>query len=295
VYTGKEVPLTAGDPTQVLYRQGVSTEHSWPRSRGSDGWPAEADLHILFPADERTNSRRGNLPYGTVPDDEVVTWTADGDRFRGRPAGEWVSRVGRDAFEPPDPVKGDLARAHLYFALTYPGRARGAFFDRELPDLVQWSMDDPPSREELVRDSVIQVIQGNCNPFVHWPELALEWLDAADGPDACRDLQRALEGYGLESVVQARGGTCVLLAVGPAAEILQAGDPAEDLRSWFARSRWEEDLSRAADGPGTTAFTFARRSVVCDVSAGAPSALEGGEIVVAHEYELNVECRRSVR
>jgi hypothetical protein len=182
VYTGQEVPLTEGDPTQVLYRQGVNTEHSWPRSRGSDGYPAEADLHMLFPSDERTNSRRGNLPYGEVTDARVRTWAVDGEAFEGPPRvdSDYVSRVGASAFEPPDPVKGDLARAHFYFALTYPDRVDALFFGRELPDLVAWHLADPPSREELQRDSVIQAIQGNCNPFVRWPALVGRWFGEDD-------------------------------------------------------------------------------------------------------------------
>lgn len=292
VYTGLEVPLTQGDPTQVLYRQGVNTEHSWPRSRGADGYPAEADLHILFPSDERTNSRRGNLPYGTVPDDEVVAWSVNGDRFRGRPDDEYVSRVGTDAFEPPDPVKGDLARAHLYFALVYPENVDTAFFSSELPDLLRWHLQDPPSRDELLRDSVIQAIQGNCNPFVRWPGLAHLWMHGGDLSGVCAEFGALVEPFGMESVVYEDLDSCELMAVGATDEVLLTGDPAETVRAWFRTTLWNEDLTRAADGPGTTSFVYARADYVCEVSGGAPSYLEDGEIIVADEYELNFACHR---
>lgn len=93
---------------------------------------------------------------------------------------DYVSKIGAEAFEPPDPVKGDLARAHFYFALMYPDRVDALFFERELPDLLAWHLADPPSREEMQRDSVIQAIQGNCNPFVRWPGLVGQWIGADD-------------------------------------------------------------------------------------------------------------------
>ena len=173
IYSGISFRLPEGDPTKALYALGVSTEHTWPRSHGAEEYPANADLHMLFPALESVNSMRGNLPYGEVDDSRTRKWILQDAVTRTRPPSEngRASELGPSSFEPADDEKGDLARAQFYFWLMYRESADGAYMESQLDDLLAWNAQDPPSHAERVRDGVIRQIQGNCNPFVWWPQL----------------------------------------------------------------------------------------------------------------------------
>ena len=68
--------------------------------------------------------------------------------------------------EPPDTVKGDVARIHFYMHKQYnlPLNSSSLF-------LKTWSKEDPPSKEEIEKNRRIKEIQGNENPFVSDPDL----------------------------------------------------------------------------------------------------------------------------
>lgn len=150
-------------------------EHLWPRSYGLKGSPADRDLHNLVPADRTVNSSRGNKMFATaaMPHRECV-----------------LCRVSKQAWEPPDEIKGDIARALFYMDVRYEGET-GLPADNGLPDLVlaehadparkqmgslhtllQWNCQDPVSAEERRRHEVVVAFQGNRNVFVDDPSLA---------------------------------------------------------------------------------------------------------------------------
>lgn len=115
----------------------------------------EADLHNLFPAVGELNGDRSNLPFGLV----------EGE---ARDYGRCNFEINRDArkadrvAEPPDDVRGDLARAALYMADTYDVRLSAGL--RTL--LLDWHRVDPPDDWERLRDARIEAAQGNRNPYV---------------------------------------------------------------------------------------------------------------------------------
>lgn len=154
VYTGRDFKLSEiGRGSAVP----VNTEHAFPRARGVAGTRAEADLFHLFPTESVANRERGELPYGEV---EQVDW-AEGGAARGR------SKAGTAVFEPPDAVKGDLARAVLYVSLTYGLKVPA----EEEAALRLWHRADPVSPEERARSEAVSRLQGNRNPLVDAPEL----------------------------------------------------------------------------------------------------------------------------
>lgn len=71
--------------------------------------------------------------------------------------------------EPPDTVKGDVARIMFYMHDKYKLPLVSS-----LPDLIRWSEIDPPSPEEIARNEKIKAIQGNVNRFVTHPEQIYE-------------------------------------------------------------------------------------------------------------------------
>lgn len=141
----------------------ITTEHSWPRSDGASSFPAEGDIHHLFPTLAPANNKRGNDEFGDVACG--VGWPrscawADGGSFLG-PAIDGRSSV----FQVRPEHRGDIARAHFYFAVRY---------NRPIPSLEEitlrrWHCEDPPSPRERARNDRIEVHQKNRNPFVDQP------------------------------------------------------------------------------------------------------------------------------
>jgi len=172
-YTGREaVGLTTRASAAAA---NINTEHLWPRSRGAENDPALSDLHHLFSSDEAANSQRSNFPFGLVRG--TVLWTSPNP-----PTPRDVSRLGYAngnsgpiVFEPRPALRGDIARALLYFHLRYhPNRPAGYSvqnfaFERDL--LLAWAREDAPDSWERARNDAVQRAQGNRNPFIDWPEL----------------------------------------------------------------------------------------------------------------------------
>ncbi|WP_312469698.1 endonuclease [Neobacillus sp.] len=169
LYTGRsQAKTTFGSGVNDWNR-----EHVWAKSHGNFGTSVGpgTDIHHLRPADASVNSTRGHLDFdnGGNPQGECAECKYDGD-----------------SFEPPNRVKGDIARMLMYMAVRYEGD--GGEIDLELADkvntyptpfhgkksvLLQWSKMDPPDAFEKHRNDVIQSIQGNRNPFIDHPE----WVD----------------------------------------------------------------------------------------------------------------------
>jgi endonuclease I len=159
IYSGRSVP--AGGADGVSWQQ----EHLWPPSHGFDDRadPAYADLVNLRLEDVATRARRGAKDFADV-----------------------TGRVtDSDGFEPPDRVKGDIARALFYMVVRYEGDAGGPdlkLVDRwtrdgepmlgKLCTLLRWSGQDPVDADERRRNTRVERYQGNRNPFIDRPEFA---------------------------------------------------------------------------------------------------------------------------
>jgi endonuclease I len=172
-------PANSNNIITVYARKSVSKadedewnrEHVLPQSYGAKGGDyARSDLHNLFPSIIEINDLRGNLPF-----DE----SDDGSRT---PKGAKLCSYDNDSWEPPDEVKGDLARAIFYMDVRYdgsdspedisvaeePAPEDGKF--AKLSTLLQWHTQDPVSEEERKRNNQVFSIQGNRNPFIDRPE-----------------------------------------------------------------------------------------------------------------------------
>ena len=170
LYTGRsQAKTTFGSGVNDWNR-----EHVWAKSHGNFGTSVGpgTDIHHLRPTDASVNSTRGHLDFD------------NGGKSQGECADCYYDS---DSFEPPNRVKGDVARMLMYMAVRYEGD--GGEIDLELADkvntyptpnhgkksvLLQWSKMDPPDAFEKHRNDVIQSIQGNRNPFIDHPE----WADS---------------------------------------------------------------------------------------------------------------------
>ncbi|WP_211341516.1 endonuclease [Myceligenerans xiligouense] len=147
-------------------------EHTWAKSHGDFGTSAGAgtDLHHLRPSDVQVNSTRSNKDF---------------DEGGSSVSGCTGCSTDSNSFEPPDRVKGDVARMLFYMAVRYEG-SDGP--DLELNDsvsngsaplhgrisvLLDWHASDPVSATERSRNEIIYSDwQGNRNPFIDHPEWA---------------------------------------------------------------------------------------------------------------------------
>ena len=82
-------------------------------------------------------------------------------------------------WQPPQAMRGEIARALLYTELRYEGLTLqdcepfGPGQMGYLAQLLQWNIDYPPSEKETSRNAyVCGRWQGNRNPFIDYPELA---------------------------------------------------------------------------------------------------------------------------
>lgn len=114
------------------------------------------------------------------------------------------------ALQPPESARGEIARALLYMNLRYYGTLNLTLTDCNpqlnnnnndngnngsnismgyFTRLIQWHLDDPPSREEFRRNTKIcELYQGNRNPFIDFYEesWALLDFDHIDG-EVCKE------------------------------------------------------------------------------------------------------------
>lgn len=115
----------------------------------------EADLYNLVPAVGELNGDRSNFRFGMIAGEPRAYGQCDFEvDFKARVA------------EPPEQVRGDIARTYFYMAERY-----GVRLSRKQAQLFQaWSSLDPVDEIERARARRIQTIQGHPNPFVE-PEV----------------------------------------------------------------------------------------------------------------------------
>lgn len=139
-------------------------EHVVPQSWFGKAQPMRGDLHHLFACESKCNSFRSNHPFTTHELERTM---------------EDCGRVEEDLFEPRG-GKGAVARATLYFLLRYPGAIERHYNGPRLQNLLRWHAAFPPDEWERHRNVAIQVMQGNRNPFIDFPEWAqvMHWSGA---------------------------------------------------------------------------------------------------------------------
>lgn len=177
LYSGESLPASDRGTRGHQWNR----EHVWAKSRGDFGTRVGAgtDLHHLRVVDSSMNSTRNNRHF------------AEGGRVVMDNDGDGVVRetkaklgVGVWTFEPPDEVKGDVARMLFYMVVRYEGDAGEP--DLELTEVVlgkggkeglhgvkrvllKWHTEDGVSARERRRNELVMKWQGNRNPFIDHP------------------------------------------------------------------------------------------------------------------------------
>jgi len=161
--------------------KGWNREHIWPKSYGDFGIKkgAGTDLHHIRAADHSTNSARNNRNF----DYSERPYVDQSGNYQGPTR----SRVGQQewTWEPPDEMKGDIARMVLYMTLRYEGENGEpdlelieSYQDRnsktpylgKKSTILLWHYLDPVSNAERKRNDLVFGYQKNRNPFIDRPE-----------------------------------------------------------------------------------------------------------------------------
>ena len=177
IYTDFTVTLNPNDdPSQSAFQNGagINAEHVYPQSKGAGDEPQRSDLHHVFPSKVDVNAARGSCPFDDVEDSDTDNWFYLAENLTSIPSSDIDNysesdEEGNCRFEPRESVKGDIARAMFYFYTIYRSAANGAdpnFFELQKMKLFEWHNGDPVDAKERRRDSLINVKQGNHNPFI---------------------------------------------------------------------------------------------------------------------------------
>ena len=158
-------------------------EHTWPQSKGARTGPISYDMQSVRPAQSNINSSRGNKGYGEASGYYEPNEIANSNTHYK------TSNLGT--------YRGDCARVIMYDYLVYghaggyqnalhsgtaqllekigsnPVKSDSIVFE-SLRIMLKWHMQDPPSLTEMVRNDGAQDYQGNRNPLIDYPELAIQ-------------------------------------------------------------------------------------------------------------------------
>ena len=167
----------------------MNREHVWPKSHASFyETNGGSDLHHLRPSVKEVNDAKSDHIFGYV--DEVYKSGYGVGELDGKEA--YKVYPDKDVFEPKDDVKGDIARILLYVYCCWgqPNLYSDVSADKlpafdpddttnyggrvvsDLDTLLTWCADDPVDTWEMERNDLTQIVQGNRNVFIDYPELA---------------------------------------------------------------------------------------------------------------------------
>ncbi len=177
---GKIIGFYNGATLSGTWNTGWNREHTWPQSKGANkNIPMGHDMQSVRPTSTSVNSSRGNDAFGESgsyydPNEIAI----NNSNYQKKNNGSY---------------RGDCARVIMYDYIVYGqngtfknklynGNAQllsklgadGLFESVEI--MLKWHMQDPPSLTEMVRNDGAEDYQGNRNPFIDYPELAILML-----------------------------------------------------------------------------------------------------------------------
>lgn len=112
---------------------------------------AHNDLHNLYPAVGQINVYRSNNSVGIVEGDKIEWGSCD-----------FEIDLEADRAEPRPAIRGDIARIHFYMEWQHGVPIP----EWQRPTLLHWHAQDPVDDWERTRNSRIEEMQGNSNPFI---------------------------------------------------------------------------------------------------------------------------------
>lgn len=162
--TGKSVVIDHVYPVAAMLEHlGCRTRLECRERKDGRFREMEADMHNLYPVWQPLVTFRNGRGFGIV----------DGEDWRFEDCDvEW----GNGSFEPRAIARGNVARAMLYMHDTWK-----LPLDPALNKMLRrWHRDDPPSRQEQLRNDAIEKLQGRRNRWIDRPAGGGRATTAAD-------------------------------------------------------------------------------------------------------------------
>eukprot|EP00934_Nitzschia_sp_Nitz4_P003328 Nitzschia sp. Nitz4//scaffold209_size42451//12273//14985//NITZ4_007356-RA/size42451-snap-gene-0.36-mRNA-1//1//CDS//3329541694//3318//frame0 len=180
LYTRRSAPKAEQD-TGCSCEDYWNREHVWAKSHGQFGTSmgAGTDIHALRAADKSVNTERSAKDFA-----EGGSTLSSSNSAIDCP----LCLETDNSFDPPDSVKGSVARMIFYMATRWNGDTGSNGLTLEvldqvgttygsgtsstygsigkLSDLKAWNLAYPPTDEEYYRNNIVHQIQGNRNPFI---------------------------------------------------------------------------------------------------------------------------------
>ena len=207
-YTGDSIPYT-GAMDSGNYP--TNREHVWPKM-GGDAFPeksqAGSDAHHVRPLNTGLNNTRSNNHFGEVPKTTAnrVYQSGTYSNYGTDDLDSWCYQAtvnGVKYFYPAAGYRGATARI-LFYVQTRWGKTSNLSFTlgsgsakvmSNVDILLKWHLEEPPTEEEIRRNSLVQSVQGNRNPFIDHPEFA-EMIYCNDGNSYNNSLKNVVSQYG---------------------------------------------------------------------------------------------------
>ncbi len=155
-------------------------EHVWPQSKGAKkSKPLGYDINSVRPANAKINSSRGNTPFGESanfydPNEIAINNPNYKPINNGTYRGDCARIIMYDYLTYAQ--EGDYSNALRYDACDYVKLFGAEKLFESVEIMIKWHMQDPPSITEMVRNDGAEDYQGNRNPLIDFPELAIQVL-----------------------------------------------------------------------------------------------------------------------
>jgi hypothetical protein len=167
------------EPTERKPKLKFDEEHTFPQSyQSGTKLGTGRDMHQMFAVSKSANGKRGNKAFGVGCSNRKITEYGV------------YSKSGKMKFYSPKENKSVAARAFLYIMQGYPGCLGSERFPRGAEAwVVKHGSQENVSLWEKHRNFLLHSLQGNRNPFIDFPKLALiidfndSWRDNDDGFD----------------------------------------------------------------------------------------------------------------
>ena len=148
----------------------VNAEHIVPQSLFNKQTPQVSDLHHLYSSGYKENNYRSNYLFVEVPYEKCTSFIRNNTVFNTLPSNpdEYSCRIleiGREGyFMPIKKDRGIIARAIFYFLTIYPEINISSILNISL--YKKWNIEFPPTKKEIIRNEMINITQGNRNPYI---------------------------------------------------------------------------------------------------------------------------------
>lgn len=143
-------------PTTAMLEQTGCNSRMQCREQGNKQFiKMEADMHNMYPVMQDILMPGRKPVFGEIKGEYWKFNDCDYERSGGM-------------VEPRPVARGNVARALLYMHLKYGVEIEPA----TMQTIKHWNREDPPSKQEKLRNDRIEALQGQRNPYIDNPSLA---------------------------------------------------------------------------------------------------------------------------